>query len=70
MTCVHLQELFRLCQEHDLKIGGSDLIRVACHQCGEQEVCPSILTDEYDAKRQGDEPGLPVLPESPGSKQV
>ena len=34
MTCVHLQQLYKLCQEHDLKLGGSDLIRVVCHQCG------------------------------------
>jgi hypothetical protein len=43
MTCVHLQELFDLCREHDLKLGGSDLIRVVCRQCGQQEVCPSTL---------------------------
>jgi hypothetical protein len=51
MTCVHLRQLYKLCEEHDLRLGGSDLIRVVCHQCGEQEVCPSTLTDEYDAKR-------------------
>lgn len=51
MTCVHLQQLYRLCQEHDLKLTGPDLIRVVCHQCGEQEVCPSTFTDEYDAKQ-------------------
>ena len=50
MTCVHLQQLYKLCHEHDLKLSGSDLIRVVCHQCGEQEVCPSMLIDEYDAK--------------------
>ena len=50
MTCIHLHKLYKLCQEHDLKLGGSDLIRVFCHQCGEQEVCPSTLMDEYDAK--------------------
>lgn len=53
MTCVHLRELYQLCQEHDLKLGGSDLIRVVCNQCGEQEVCPSTLTDEYDARDSG-----------------
>jgi hypothetical protein len=51
MTCVHLQQLYKLCHEHDLKLSGSDLIRVVCHQCGEQEVCPSTLMDEYDAKQ-------------------
>ena len=50
MTCVHLRQLFKLCQEHDLKLGGSDVVRVVCNQCGEQEVCPSMLTDEYDAR--------------------
>lgn len=51
MTCVHLRQLYKLCQENDLKLGGSDLIRLVCHQCGEQEVCPSTLIDEYDAKQ-------------------
>jgi len=50
MTCVHLQQLYRLCQEHDLKLGSADLIHIVCTQCGEQEVCPSMMTDEYDAK--------------------
>lgn len=51
MTCVHLRQLYQLCQEHDLKIAGPDLIRVVCHQCGEQEVCPSVLTEEYDSRQ-------------------
>ena len=51
MTCVHLQQLYKLCQEHDLKLSGSDLIHLVCHECGEQEVCPSTLMDEYDAKQ-------------------
>lgn len=50
MTCVHLRQLYELCQKNELKIGASDLVRVVCHQCGEQEVCPSILMDEYEAK--------------------
>lgn len=45
MACVHLQQLYKLCQEHDLKLGAPDLVRVVCHQCGEQEVCPSMLMD-------------------------
>ncbi len=50
MTCVHLQQLYKLCQEHDLKLGSSDLVRVVCQKCGQQEVCPSTLMDEYDSK--------------------
>lgn len=51
MTCVHLRRLYQLCEEHELKLGSSDLIRVVCQQCGEQEVCPATLTDEYDARQ-------------------
>ena len=51
MTCIHLQQLYKLCQEHDLKLGGSDLIRLVCRQCAAQEVCPSTLIDEYDLKQ-------------------
>ena len=49
MTCVHLQQLFKRCQDQKLKFGGSDLIRVVCYQCGLQGVCPSVLMDEYDS---------------------
>jgi hypothetical protein len=51
VTCIHLQQLYKLCQQHDLKLGASDLIRVVCRQCDEQEVCPSTLMDEYDSKQ-------------------
>jgi hypothetical protein len=51
MTCVHLRQLYDLCQKHDLKLAGSDLIRMVCNQCGELEVCPSTLMDEYDSKQ-------------------
>ena len=50
MTCKHLQQLYKLCQDHDLKLGSSDLIRIVCQQCDEKEVCPSTLMDEYDAQ--------------------
>ncbi len=48
--CVHLQQLYTLFRQHDLKFGGSDLVRLVCHQCGAREVCPSKLMDEYDAE--------------------
>jgi hypothetical protein len=53
MTCVHLRRLYELCHDNDLRIQltSSDLVRIVCRQCGEQEVCPSTLTDEYDARR-------------------
>jgi hypothetical protein len=51
MTCIHLQQLYKLCQEHDLKLGSSDLVRVVCQKCGEKEVCPSTMMDEYDSEQ-------------------
>jgi hypothetical protein len=50
MTCVHLRQLYQLCQENDLKFSSSDLLHIVCRQCERQEVCPAVLTDEYDAK--------------------
>ncbi len=46
MTCVHLRKLYELCQTHELRLGGADLIHIVCHECGEKEVCPSGLMDE------------------------
>jgi hypothetical protein len=37
-------------------MGGSDLIRVVCHQCGEQDVCPSALMDEIETSDEEDAP--------------
>jgi predicted RNA-binding Zn-ribbon protein involved in translation (DUF1610 family) len=50
MSCVHLKKLYDLCVEQDLKIGGTDLVRFVCNQCGEQEVCPTMLMEEYEAQ--------------------
>ena len=57
MACVHLRQLYQLCQDHDLKLGGSDLIRIVCRQCGEQDVCPSNLVemDEPRGEQKQDE---------------
>ena len=55
MTCVHLQQLFQLCEESEIKLGAGDLVRFVCNQCGEQEVCPSVLMDEYNARSQQDD---------------
>lgn len=55
MACTHLQELYRLCHQHDVRfqLSSSDLIRIVCRECGAQDVCPSILTDEYDSREEG-----------------
>ena len=57
MTCIHLKKLYELCQEEKLRIGGADLVRIVCTQCGEQEVCPSILLEEYEAQHPDDANG-------------
>ncbi len=63
MACVHLQKLFKLCQDQELKLASSDLIHIVCTQCGEQEVCPSMFTDEYDARHgAADQPRLDSIP--------
>ena len=49
MTCTHLQQLYQLCRDHNLKVGGTDLVRFICEKCGAQEVCPSLLLEEYEA---------------------
>jgi hypothetical protein len=48
MACTHLRQLYQLCQDQHLRLGGSDLIRVVCQQCGEQDICPSSLVDDSD----------------------
>ena len=50
MTCVHLRKLYKLCEENKLKFSGSDLVHIVCKQCKREEVCPSVLLDEYDQK--------------------
>ena len=54
MTCVHLKALYQLCHEHDLRFSGTDLVRIYCRECNAEEVCPSVLTDEYDAAQTDD----------------
>ncbi len=65
MTCVHLRKLYQLCQDNHLKLSGTDLIHIICEECGEKEVCPSVLTDEYDESgrersEQSDRPAPPA----------
>ena len=50
MPCVHLRQLIQLCEEHQLKVGGSDVVHFVCEQCGQQEVCPDVMLDEYEAR--------------------
>ena len=58
MACVHLQQLYKLCHQHEMKLGGPDLIRIVCHECGEQEVCPSNLMEMDDTKTARPQPAV------------
>lgn len=60
MTCVHLRRLYELCQQEDLRLGGSDLVRIVCRQCEVQENCPSVLLDEYEATHHEPEEAAPA----------
>ena len=54
MVCTHLKELYDLCDKHQIRLSGSDLIRVVCKQCEQQETCPSVMMDEYDSQHSED----------------
>lgn len=49
MACVHLNQLYQLCQASQIKLSSSDLIHFVCKQCEKQDVCPSVLVEEYQA---------------------
>jgi hypothetical protein len=65
MSCNHLKELYSLCQTHNLRLSSTDLIRIVCPQCGVDEVCPSLLCEQFDARHpeagtpDSGSPGLP-----------
>ena len=69
MTCVHLKKLYALCEKEQLKLGGADLVRIVCMQCGEQEVCPSMLLEEYEAQHPDDAAGPEGKPAAEGEPQ-
>ncbi len=50
MVCTHLKELYELCDKHNIRLGGTDLVRIVCKQCDQDETCPSTLMAEYDAR--------------------
>lgn len=64
MTCRHLKDLYEICQMHQLKLSSTDLIRIVCPQCGIEEVCPSVLAEEYE-KRHPEDAGTPSPKRNP-----
>ena len=64
MSCIHLRQLYQLCQDNNIRLTGADLVHMVCRECGVQDVCPAMLMEEYDATHpeepQGDKP--PAVP--------
>ncbi len=52
MTCKHIKELYEICESHSITLSSTDLIRIVCPQCGEEEVCPSVLCEEYESRHE------------------
>jgi hypothetical protein len=72
MPCIHLKELYAVCQAHHLRLSSTDLIRIVCPQCGVDEVCPSLLCEHYDARNPeaGAEKPSSGEPDGPSSEDV
>ena len=48
MVCEHLRQLYQLCLDQKIRLGGSELIHIVCGQCGHKDLCPSNLRDDHD----------------------
>ena len=63
MACIHLTQLYQLCEKHQLQFSSSHLVRIICKECGSEDVCPSMLTN---ADLQDDvEPSPDTAPQDP-----
>ncbi len=56
MPCVHLQQLYQLCRDSQVKLSSAELIHVVCRQCNQEEVCPSLLFEQYEEMKKESEP--------------
>lgn len=57
MICDHLQKLFEVCEQNQIRLGSSDLIRIVCTQCQREETCPSALLTEIEQRQSADPQG-------------
>jgi hypothetical protein len=55
MPCQHQTQLYQLLEKTGVKLASSDVIRITCRQCGEIEVCPSVMLDEYEKTKVDDD---------------
>lgn len=56
MPCQHQTKLYQLMHQTGVKLSSSDIIRITCSECGEVEVCPSVLLEEYEKIEKSKEP--------------
>ncbi len=68
MPCQHQTKLYQLMEQTGVKLSSSDVIRITCTECGEVEVCPSVLMEEYEKmelSRKSKQPGSDSVPAEP-----
>jgi hypothetical protein len=53
LICEHLKQLFEVCEQNQIRLGSSDLIRIVCTQCHREETCPSALLTEIEQRQVG-----------------
>lgn len=56
MPCVHIQQLYQLCRDSQVKLSSAELIHLVCRQCNQEEVCPSLLYEQYEEMNQDANP--------------
>jgi len=54
-SCKHLHEIVETCQRNGVKLSSTDVIRMVCPTCGTEEVCPTLLCEQYDAMAEEEE---------------
>ncbi len=56
MPCDDIKHVIDLCKQHEIKVSQSDLIRAACNDCEEVEVCSSTNSVEYEKRESKSNP--------------
>jgi len=51
MVCQPLRNLFDQCQTHQFHINPVEVVRAACQNCQQIEVCPALSGEEYESRK-------------------
>ncbi len=60
MLCEHLEQLHDYIKQHDIEIGGLDMLRIVCKKCQVQHECPEISAEYWQV-----EPKIVQINQSP-----